>query len=724
VALVRDTSGVQLVMPAEVSLSQTEYQLTPDIVRLKPENRVKECHLGAEDAADRHVCVSFLNFDLRGRLRSEPEVWAGSSHSYFPRKPLNGGNANREIDFYEGFHFHVRYMEGKLFVGIKLAHKYVDAAWAVDRFREDGFERLKMRMFLYHFGYTWYPIQLIEVMEKSIAETEFVHPESGETVSLFDYVVAKGGKSAPPWIRNLDSKSKAVRYRNPGRDVRLFAPLALLKMIHRTEDPEAKELHRQSIKSPEERFSFSRHVVERYFQNQTFLGNRLSINPSSHVVQPTVFPVPCLEFGQGKLLRVAEHPKDGEVALSELGRSRSNLLTDGTAGVAVTSPLEPQYIIVPRSVDRAIALDATKRLENATRSFLQTSYQLETLLYDDRNARTLKHYVDAIVAAVRQASVKHGRGILVLPAKASRDLHNYIKRALRDQLQFQCMDARKLGTFYQTVLRDGARSIEPNPESIRLLNSYVNFTALGLLIVNRQWGWVLQAGTHYDAYISFDVLNGSAAFTFFYDGGRHCYTRDFDSSQPEKLLRAQVRKAVYEGLKSDLQVVAAPKSIVLQRDGRLFKQEWLGFEDAIKQLISENLLRPDIVTGGIQIAKKFKSDLRLVREIQDSLQNPTIGTCFATAADEGIVCTTGKPFGFKGTAAPKAIRLVHGKLNLNWIMEDVFRKSLLSWSSPTACLSVPIDLKLCDEVLRAFAADAADEEAIHGQEDEESAEVA
>lgn len=723
-ALVREATGVRLVIPADVSLSETEYQLTPDIVRLKPENRVKECDLGTEDQGDRHVCASFLNFDLRGQLRSQSELWAGSSHSYFPRRPLNGGNTSREIDFYEGFHFHVRYLEGKLFVGIRLAHKYVDAAWAVDRFREDEFERLKMRMFLYHFGHTWYPIQLIEVMEKSIAETEFVHPDSADTVSLYDYVMEKGGKTPPPWIRNLDSKSRAIRYRNPGRDVRLFAPLALLKLIHRTEDPEAKELHRQSIKSPEERFSFGRRVIERYLQNRTFLGKRLAINPSAHVVQPTVFPVPCLEFGQGKLLRVSEQPKEGEAPLTELGRWRSRLLTDATAGVAVTSPLEPQYIVLPRSVDRAIALDVTRRLENATRSFLQTSYRLETVLYDDRGARTLKNYVDAIVGGLQQGNVKHGRGILVLSAKAPRDLHNYIKRALRDQLQFQCIDAAKLGTFYHTVLRDAARSIEPNPDSIRLLNSYVNLTALGLLIVNRQWGWVLHEGTHYNAYISFDVLNGSAAFTFFYHGGRHCYTHHFASSQLEKLLRAQVRKAVYDGLKSHLQVVGALQSIILQRDGRLFRQEWLGFEDAIKQLISENLLRPDIVIGGIEIAKKFNSDLRLVRETKESLENPTIGTSFATAADEGIVCTTGKPFGFKGTAAPKAVRLVRGQLNLSWIMEDVFRKSLLSWSSPTACLSVPVDLKLCDEALRAFAADADDEEAIHGQEDEESAEVA
>jgi hypothetical protein len=173
-----------------------------------------------------------------------------------------------------------------------------------------------------------------------------------------------------------------------------------------------------------------------------------------------------------------------------------------------------------------------------------------------------------------------------------------------------------------------------------------------------------------------------------------------------------------------LKALRALKSIVLQRDGRLFKAEWLGFEEAVRQLISEGLLPGDILIGGIEIAKKFVSGLRLVHEVDDRLENPTIGTSLRTGDDEGIVCTTGRPFRFPGTASPVAVRVVHGALDLDWVMEDVFRKSLLSWSSPGACISVPIDLKLCDETLRAFAGEAEDEEAVHGQEVEESAEVA
>src|SRR5205807_24630 len=161
------------------------------------------------------------------------------------------------------------------------------------------------------------------------------------------------------------------------------------------------------------------------------------------------------------------------------------------------------------------------------------------------------------------------------------------------------------------------------------------------LIVNRQWCCVLRDGTRYDSYVTFDVLNRQAAFTFFYQGGRHCYTRLHDSNQPEKLLRQQVRTIVYEGLKADLASVAKPKSIILQRDGRLFRSEWLGFEEAIRQLIRDGFLDNDVVYGAIEIAKRFNAGLRLVHEWNGRLQNPRIGAALGLVSDEGVVCTTG-----------------------------------------------------------------------------------
>jgi len=156
----------------------------------------------------------------------------------------------------------------------------------------------------------------------------------------------------------------------------------------------------------------------------------------------------------------------------------------------------------------------------------------------------------------------------------------------------------------------------------------------------------------------------------------------------------------------------------------LFRSEWLGFEDAIQQLIREGFLYKDVVYGAIEIAKKFNAGLRLVQERNGRLENPRIGATCALTPDEGIVCTTGFPFSLRGTSSPLAVRIYGGPLNLDWVMEDVFRKSLLAWPAPDHCMSLPIDLKLCDEMLRAFAAEANEEEAVYGQEVDDAAEVA
>ena len=91
----------------------------------------------------------------------------------------------------------------------------------------------------------------------------------------------------------------------------------------------------------------------------------------------------------------------------------------------------------------------------------------------------------------------------------------------------------------------------------------------------------------------------------------------------------------------------------------------------MRQLISEGLLPGDILIGGIEIAKKFVSGLRLVHEVDDRLENPTIGTSLRTGDDEGIVCTTGRPFHLSRYGVIVAVRVVHGALDLDWVT-DVF----------------------------------------------------
>lgn len=307
----------------------------------------------------------------------------------------------------------------------------------------------------------------------------------------------------------------------------------------------------------------------------------------------------------------------------------------------------------------------------------------------------------------------------MLPGHAHSDLHNFLKRKLASSFQFQAVDAGKVAGFYKPHTQNGKGGYAvAGPLAPRYV-SYLRYTTMGLLLVNRQWPWVLHEGTHYDMYIALDVLNHTAAFTFFSQGGRQCYVQTVESQQSEKLLRQQVRSVVYETLLNQLrQGSAAPRSIVLRRDGKAFRCEWLGFRDAVEQLKRDGLLHEDVVFGIVEVHKSTAEGIRLVEESKDgSLRNPSIGAWEFLNAKEGIICTTGAPFRLNGTANPLLIRIVAGELNLEYLLEDTFDMSQLCWPVPDRFIRLSIDLKLCDETLRSVASAADDDEGQFGEEE-------
>lgn len=313
-----------------------------------------------------------------------------------------------------------------------------------------------------------------------------------------------------------------------------------------------------------------------------------------------------------------------------------------------------------------------------------------------------------------------GHGVLVLLDAAKPDLHNFLKRRLYDRLQLQCARASKLRDFYQLQPRQGTAAFTVPADRERDYTSYLRYTALGLLLVNRQWPWVLENGTHYDVYIGLDVLRNTAAFTFFHEGGRKCFVRLEESQQKEKVPRNKVAAVLYRYLKEDLKdATRKPRSVVLRRDGRTYEAEWLGFQDAVRKLIAEGILPKEVLIGVVEVHKSFAQGLRIASDTgTGELRNPRIGSFREFGDQEGIVCTTGHPFKFGGTVKPLLVRIARGSLDLIKVLEDTFAMSQLCWPVPNRCMRLPIDLKLCDDLLRATAADADDDEALYGEEDE------
>ena len=517
----------------------------------------------------------------------------------------------------------------------------------------------------------------------------------------------------------LDPRSPAIQYRNPGNDEERYGALSLCKLMLSSEDARVASCRREHQRTPAQRIESATGIVEHFLSGLKLSGRRLKVGTDPRSVDGRQFDYPAMRFGNGTVLRVGKNARDGEVRMLDLARSRASLLEDRKVGFAVLSDFDDQVLIAPRSLGAAVVGDLKTQIETMVSGLIRRAYTLQMVRYSDEDQRTLRDQVKTVVAALDENSVNGGRGILVLPPKAQPDLHNYIKKKLRDRVQFQCMSAEKVGSFYGKSGGAGGsggngQPVKPGPEG--RFRSYLMNTVMGLMIVNRQWPWVLHGGTHYDAYMGLDVLDHTAAFTFFYEGGGVCAMRDQDSSHKEKLGRSMVAKVVYEGLKQDLPDLDRPlRSIVLRRDGRLFEAEWQGFEEAIKKLVDEGALPLDIVVGAVEVPKHQSLGIRLVERTPDGLENPRLGAWEKLSTSEGIVCTTGWPFSIPGTAEPLMVRVVRGKLDIKCVLEDTFGMSQLCWPTPGGCMRLPIDLKLCDEHLRAFAAKADEDSAVFGE---------
>lgn len=629
VALHRSGLAPVLAVPASHALEKMEYDLAPDVATLFPRDSTDSLCLGSLSKETERIGLSFLGYHLRSPLRVDGRLWAAGPWTYFRKRPLNYKNDEREVDVYGGFGFRLGVRNGNLCLWVKLTHRYAESDWMPAVYSEHEMrEVLRMRHALYHYGNQWYPVQLLGVTGNSIEEQRFIPNGEDSPISVYNYTKQKvGGKKAVAWIEFLDQKSPAIAYRYPGNEQKRYGAAALCKVMLPTEDVRVSRLHHFSIKAPDKRFDQIGRTVETFLQNTTFEGQQVKVSYAPVRVRRRVFRVPAQEFGQGQMLNVGRDTSAGEARLQDLGQKRLELLLDPQGGVAVSTPLDAQYLLVPESQERLIVEDFQMRMEKTTRGLLHRNFSFTRLLYPDRDARTLKQQVEAITGAIDRAGLGSGRGVLMLPPGADRDLHNFLKKKLRDRLQFQCVAAERVTAFYEAKSQNGQLGYAVRADLSNRYVSYLRYTAMGLLLVNRQWPWVLSNNTHYDMYIGVDVLHNTAAFTFFSEGGRHCYIYSVESQQKEKLLRKQVRTIVYDNLKRDLQDgQKPPQSIIMHRDGRAFICEWLGFRDAIEKLINEGLLPKNVVFGVVEIHKTSAEGVRLVEELDDgSLRNPNIG---------------------------------------------------------------------------------------------------
>jgi hypothetical protein len=546
VAIVRSAEAPKLAVPADRELSRFEYQLTPDVALLKPRQETHGLQFDRLSSSDHAIAFSFLSFALRSPLRTAHDLWSPQAGTYLFRRPANYRNDRRDVDVFDGFSFRLLHSAGQFFLSVSQTVKYIANKWLTEQSNSSEMRLLKNKRFLYCFGNAWYPIQLLGLSGKAIGEQRFTPDGSTTPVTVLDYTRAKCAEQPPSWIQQLDPLSPAITYQNPGNEKKRYGAAALCRAMLTTDHPAVRALHGISIKAPEDRFLQSQRVVERYFSNSEFGNARVRISKTPLITTRRVFSVPALQFGQGMKLSVGNGKN--AVPMVDLGKARMGMLLDVNGGMVEAGAMDSQYIILPESF-HPYADKYRDRQEKTVRQFLHAPYQLSPVVYEDRNCRTLKSQVDSILDAIREAGVEGGHGILVLPAGAHPQLHNYIKRKLRHLLNVQCVDVSKLREFFEVVERRGVRSVSVPFHLEGKFASYLRYTALGLLLVNRQTPFCLASNRHFDLSIGLDVYRGTAAFTFVHGRGEKYYVKLESSQQKEKLLRQQIKDVLYRELR-------------------------------------------------------------------------------------------------------------------------------------------------------------------------------
>lgn len=395
------------------------------------------------------------------------------------------------------------------------------------------------------------------------------------------------------------------------------------------------------------------------------------------------------------------------------------MLSDKKAGILIKSGFKTQYIFVPKSLNRKIADKFKQEFVDRMKKFTVSNYITKTILFNDQDANNLHQQVKAIKKAVEDNNIDSGYGLLMLPENAKQDLHNFIKKELYDTIQFQCIDVNELKKFFVRS-NNNSYNLKQDDKTTRGFSSYVKYTALGMLEVNRKWLYALAKPLNYDVYIGIDVLNHMAGFTYVYNGGKDCYFRYYESKQAEKLSKKQVYKIIKEDLQQDIaHLDIQPKSIIIHRDGRSFDTERSGFRKAIKSLQEGGFLSNDILTGVADIHKSSAFRVRLCEENNEIFVNPHIGNYFIFDSKQGIICNTGYPFRISGTVKPLFASVADGDLNIEFVLEDIFCLSQLAYASPSSVSRNPSTISIGDFFLEAVASDSDREAALYSEDNED-----
>ena len=659
------------------------------------------------------VRLRFLQFIFQGLLWKDSRLWQpGAGQPFFLKKPAKQLG---RIDLYEGFAVRAApHLEGEFGLIVDLRRKLVSRSSLPASPTREQINALKGRSCVYKMGDSWFEVTLAGLADLSIGVPSILL--EGEAVSLIDYLYRKSRKPVPALIANLSPDGAAIHYRTNGPE-QLSAPAALCYLVEDTHSREGAKYQRETVIGPQDRRPQIHQIVKTFLKQVSVRDAKLSVSEEAGSTRTKPFLLPDLRFGNNKTLSVNIRERNMGFALKNYGRSRLMLLTNKDAGFFEQSPLDRQYLVLPKSVDNSYGLQFIKDLKEQVDGLYPNSggYGPEVIVYDDLNiSRDFVGQARAIKEAVKYAQVKPGY-VLVMVHRYDRRPRSADQLAAWTVKEFPDLFGLNAAVIhtgvskkaYTSVTREGGTCYVVKPTEHKRLSGYLRNVALNkILLTNGKWPFTLDTPLYADLVIGIDVKNNTAAFTLIADGGKIIRVSTSSSRQKEQLLKDQVEKLVSNLVRKEGPYLKQrPKQIVIHRDGRAWPSEIEGIKEACQQLAVEGHLAEDWQLSVIEIAKSAPAPLRLF-DVKPSrsgqgiyVENPRVGSWVQTAPNEGYVCTTGRPFRIPGTSNPLHIRRVAGEMSIEHYLSDVFSLSCLTWTRPEGAMRLPISIKLCDRSL-------------------------
>ena len=702
-----------LVIPVEAGVPPAHVMLVRAVAVLQDTEEVIGLDFTDAHSEFNPVRLRFLQFIFQGELWKDSRLWQpGAGQPFFFKNPARQLG---EIDLYEGFSMRVvLHPEGGFGAVIDLRRKLVSRSPLPTGARREQINALKGRSCVYKMGHTWFEVTLAGLSDLSIGTPSI--PLDGKPVSLIDYLHRKSRKPVPASIANLSPDGAAIYYRTNGPEQR-SAPAALCYLVEDTHGREGARHQRETvIESYDRRRQINRLV--KMFLTQVAVGNiALSVSDQAELAREKPFSPPNLRFGNDVTLSFNGSETNAYAAIQNYGRSRLSHLLDKKAGFFEQSPLDRQYLVLPKSVENSYGPQFLKDLKTQVHDLYPSGggYDPEVIVYDDLNTeRDFAGQSRAIREAVGNSQVKSGYALVMV--------HRYDRRPRSaDQLaawttkEFPPLFGLSAAVIHTDMAKKAYGSRTHGDETRYVLrenehnrfSGYLRNVALNkILLTNGKWPFVLDTPLHADVVVGIDVKNNTAAFTLIADGGKIVRFSTSPSRQKEQLLRSQVAQFVGDLIRREKSYFnQRPKQVVIHRDGRAWAAEIEGLREACGQLVIEGCLDPGWRLTVVEIAKSAPAPIRLfdVKPSKSGLglhvENPMVGNWVRIAPDEGYVCTTGRPFRIPGTSNPLHIRRAAGEMSIEHCLSDVFSLSCLTWTRPEGAMRLPISIKLCDRSL-------------------------